>query len=590
MCSKRHQRLSPDQIIWAAWIPLYALAFVAMFLVNREPEAHLNDTSPYYLTFLSLDPWATGLAIALLLVAPFLAKPFFDSWWESSVTWVTHHRLPAAIAVLVFLGLGARFVYQADPLTIDEYIMYFQAQLFSRGKLHASYPVPLMPWLIPPEADYTLLSVSRETGKIASAYWPGFALLLSPFMRMGLPWLLNPLLAVIALGLLWYVARSTVSHPQAPIWAVLLLLASPAFTVNAVSFYSMNAHLCLNLAFAACLLKLTPKRLLAAGAVGSFALVLHNPYPHLLFAVPWVFYVASRSPRARNFFLLALGYLPLSLVLGFGWMYFRRQIIAPVSPEPVASTGPWLEVIRNAVGGAISRTFLWPDEVTLIIRAIDTVKLFVWLLPGLPLLALCYCRVRERKDVVLDLFGLSALLTFLGYFAVSYGPGDGWGYRYFHSALGALPLLAARFLLDERTPIRWRQVIAPLAVMGLLLGTALRFGQVRHYIDDKSANLPCLDRNIPHVCFIERDLRDYYRMRNDAFLGEPRIVMLSFGDPADSEMLKSHFPGGSFLTDLPGSRIWRRAREKATASPSGSPGRLPDRGAVGSASSAPTKN
>jgi len=66
----------------------------------------------------------------------------------------------------------------------------------------------------------------------------------------------------------------------------LFTVASPVFFADGISYYSMTAHMLANALFALLLLQPTTKRLIAAGIVGSFALSLHNPVPHALFALP----------------------------------------------------------------------------------------------------------------------------------------------------------------------------------------------------------------------------------------------------------------------------------------------------------------
>ncbi|MGG2305238.1 hypothetical protein ACE4Z6_27835, partial [Salmonella enterica] len=76
--------------------------------------------------------------------------------------------------------------------------------------------------------------------------------------------------------------------------AILLTVASPVFFANGISYYSMPAHLFANALYALLLIDPTPRRAFAAGLLGSIALTLHNPVPHLLFALPWIGWLALR--------------------------------------------------------------------------------------------------------------------------------------------------------------------------------------------------------------------------------------------------------------------------------------------------------
>src|SRR2546430_16878042 len=87
---------------------------------------------------------------------------------------------------------------------MDEYAPFCDARMFARGRLHAQVPPELIPRLVPP---FRWFIEASPSGAMVSAYWPGFALLLTPFVWVGCPWLLNPLLGGAALVLVWPVAR-----------------------------------------------------------------------------------------------------------------------------------------------------------------------------------------------------------------------------------------------------------------------------------------------------------------------------------------------------------------------------------------------
>ncbi|MFN2166903.1 MAG: hypothetical protein ACK2U9_11670, partial [Anaerolineae bacterium] len=145
-------------------------------------------------------------------------------------------------------------------------------------------------------------------------------------MALGVPWLLNPLLGAGSLLLVWRLTRDLVADRSAPGWALLLALASPQFTVNAISFYSMPAHLFFNLLFLWLLLRRGWRTALGAGVVGSVALTLHNPVPHLVFAPPWILWLCLERRAWRRGLALLAGYLPLSVVLGIGWLLVRSAV------------------------------------------------------------------------------------------------------------------------------------------------------------------------------------------------------------------------------------------------------------------------
>jgi len=56
--------------------------------------------------------------------------------------------------------------------------------------------------------------------------------------------------------------------------------------------------------------------------------VLHNPFPHLVFALPWIgWLMVRRDGRIRDLAWLVLGYAPVLAVLGAGWSLWQRDML-----------------------------------------------------------------------------------------------------------------------------------------------------------------------------------------------------------------------------------------------------------------------
>ena len=71
--------------------------------------------------------------------------------------------------------------------------------------------------------------MSRPMGTVSASYWPGFALLLTPFAWLGVPWIANPLISALSLPALHRLALALTGSREAAGWAVLLCAASPVF-------------------------------------------------------------------------------------------------------------------------------------------------------------------------------------------------------------------------------------------------------------------------------------------------------------------------------------------------------------------------
>ena len=380
----------------------------------------------FYHLFARYDLPAAILLIVILLIGILLALKTKGHWVDRCLIFIGNNPFRIAVSVFTILSIGAYYVYCHYPLCMDEYMPYFQARIFAEGKLWGQFPPKLVPWLLRPQF-YSIYSA--ETGRVVSDYWPGFALLLTPFMKLGIPWLLNPIISSGTLLLLFYYMRKIFPDVIAASWGVLLTVSSSVFMVNGISYYSMSAHLFLNLLYAILLLKISPFRLFLAGLVGSLALVLSNPVPHIAFALPWILWIGWKKKRIQNIGMLFAGYLPLSLLLGFGCVWLKLFIvkngIAAVSNYVI--DGPqFIRTQANTVSLKDSHVFAFlfvkafeliksvlrfPDTALLWARLLSCLKLFAWSIPGLPLLAILGIRHAKRSPH-LKLWGWSAGLTF----------------------------------------------------------------------------------------------------------------------------------------------------------------------------------
>lgn len=503
-------------------------AFAGLTLALAQPLPAGGPVAPHVFTYLFSrnEPAAAWLAIGILLAAAILARgiPFSE---RTPVARLTADPRAFIAGVTVVLAAAALLVYRAHPLSMDEYAPLFQARVFAHGRLAGQVPPELVPRLVPPIRWFIEASPS---GAMLSSYFPGFALLLTPFVLIGCPWLLNPLIGGASLLLAWRLARKLWPETNAPGWAVLLAAASPAFTVNAISFYSMGAHLAASLCFALLLLE---NRLFLAGVVGSLALALHNPFPHTLLALPWIAWIAWRPGRIRNLARLALGYAPGLIVLVGGWMLCRARFTHPVETRGGLLAG--LDLIRQLA-------FTAPSLDLLLVRTMNLAELACWAVPLLLSLAVLGA-VRSWAHPPARLLAISALLTLVGYGFVPFDQGHGWGFRYFHGAWGALPLLAAGGLESASSSATLRRLALAAGLGSLLLSTPLRFWQVRTFIDAHLAQLPEVEGR-QSVVFVDIRRGSYSidLVQNDPFLNGTRWVLISFGDREDRAFMEIYFP------------------------------------------------
>ena len=495
------------------------------------------------------DNDSPGAVCALLiLVGALVGSRYLPA--RRFVHWAGDQPLVIAIITASLLALGTLVIYHNHPLAMDEYAAYFQSRVFAAGQLHGRFPAPQLDWLIPPGFQDYFLNVSRTTGSVAEAYWPGFALLLAPFTWAGAPWLCNPVISALTLLVIHRLALEMFDDREAAGFALLLTIASPVIFANGISYYSMPAHLLANSVFALLLVRPTPLRAAAAGVVGSLALSLHNPVPHLLFAAPWLVWVATRPGGMRLFASLIAGYLPLCVLLGLGWFLFSGHLLRE---GLVSAAGPAAPLHRLQ---HMLATFSLPDATVVLARLIGIAKTWVWAVPGLMILA-AVGAVRWRQDALCRLFTASALLTLFGYFLVPVDQGHGWGYRYFHSAWMALPLLATAGLFR---PARIRSTasshprlfedgetknfVATCVLLTLVLGVGFRAWQVEAFMARDVSQVPQYTGTERRVVIL--DGRDSFYgadlVQNDPWLRRNEIRMYSHGAAADERMMAQYYP------------------------------------------------
>jgi hypothetical protein len=457
---------------------------------------------------------------------------------------VGEHPVRVALLSTGVLSAGALFIYLDHPLAMDEYAQVFQSRVFAAGHLTGRFPPALLDWLIPKEFQDYFLVVSPTTGQVASEYWPSFALLLTPFSWLGIPWACNPVISGLTLVTVHRLALRIFDDVESAGLVVLLTAASPVFFGEGISFYSMPAHLLANALYALLLVRPTARRALAAGVVGSIALTLHNPVPHLLFAVPWVIWTARRAGGIRMLACLCVGYLPLCLLLGVGWFLFLAHLAH--EGAHLASATVQKESLKRAFS-----VFALPSATIVWARLIGIAKIWVWAVPGIMVLAVVGAW-KWRCHPICRLLTASALLTLVGYLFVPVDQGHGWGYRYFHSAWLALPILAAGALTRIRAaeaahPFEGeetRTLVVACALLCLLGGVGLRAFQIHQFISNDLKQMPAYSGTERRVVIIYTRYSFYGNdlVQNDPFLRGRIIRMVSHGVTADASLMQRHFP------------------------------------------------
>jgi hypothetical protein len=521
-------------------VSLTAMAPAYFFAADNQffPTRRMSQIFQYLLLEDAKTAWLT---LTVCIVAVFWKNP---APLLKVIDFVEFHVNALATATVVLLGLGAVFIYHNDAFSMDEYAAVFQAKIFAAGRLTAQLPPSVVNWLIPPGFNGAFLIASPTTGHAMEAYWPGFSLILAPFEFLGVPWLCNAALAGLAVLLVHRITCDITGDRRAAGWAVLFTIASGAFAAYGISYYSMQAHVTANLMFVWLLLIPTTHRAFIAGVVGSLALVLHNPLPHILFSTPWIITLALSKDRRKSFYALLLGYLPLTFLIGAGWLYLREIVTSGHSGF-------------NMIGDNINAVFRIPDRSMMSMRLAETVKMWIWSVPCLFVLAVLG-RVRRGEDQHVRLLTQSAVLTFVGYVFFIFDQGHGWGYRYFYSAWGAVPILAACAMTSEpESNGRFAAFAGMAALLNLVLVVPVQMMQMDRIITRHSAQLPPPRRPGNNVYFI-RDGGFYLAdlVQTDPLLRSADLFLFSHGPVLDAELRRQNWPTAVLVERRIGVEEW----------------------------------
>jgi hypothetical protein len=525
-----------------------ATAIITAFITVAIPELGASGgsrgfTPIFYYLFEMLDFQGAICALLILVCAVLIpSRP----WSTTLVRWIGEHPGRIAACSGVLMCAGTLFVYQNHPLSMDEYAVFFQSKVFAAGHLSGQFPAPLLDWLLPHGFRTLFFNVSDQTGRIVTAYWPTFAFVLAPFTALGIPWACNPLISALTVLAIHRLTFRLLGSVEAAGLAVLLTVASPVFFADGISYYTMQAHLLANTVYVILLIQPTARRAFLAGIVGSIALTLHTPVPHLLFAIPWVIWIVRRPGNARLLGWLILGYLPLCLLLGAGWFVFAANLMH----EGIVSA------TTQAAGPTLMERITWPFSLPsskiAFARISGAAKVWLWAVPGLVVLG-ALGAWKRRDDSRCRTLVASALLTFAGYLFVWSDQGHGWGFRFFHSAWLVLPVLAASAV--SRRPSmpdhdqglegsELRAFIVTTALLTLTVGLGLRAVQMREFVLDQLRQAPAYAGTERRVIFIDPTFSFYGAdlVQNDPWLRGNVIRMLSRGKSDEAALMQAHFP------------------------------------------------
>lgn len=410
--------LSVAAAVVCAILLLGLILAVAMTNASGANPAAIPPANVFYVLFTRNEAAGCGLQLIGAAGLYFAARRGLK--WFSTPISDSFRRYGFTLLALVTVAIttaGTEVVYHRYGLSMDEYCADFQAAIFARGKVSAPLPEKwqqISPWITPGFVVRDKLAHSWST-----AYLPVYAGMRAVFHLVGQPWLLNPLLAGLSVLAIAAAARRMWPESAAAPWlAALFLVSSAQFLITSMSAYSMPAHLALNIVWLWLYARQDRLGMVLAPVVGFFAVGLHQPNVHLLFAFPFGFRLLwqKRWGWAAYYALAYVG----ALAAWMQWWHWLR-------PDAVSESGQLLN---------------WPSAQQWLIQSMNLSLIVSWqsLIVGL-LAVVALCHWKTLSPFTRDL-AWSCLFTFISYLAFASTQGHGWGYRYFYAVLGNLVLLA----------------------------------------------------------------------------------------------------------------------------------------------------
>jgi hypothetical protein len=347
----------------------------------------------------------------------------------------------AAAFVFIVSNLFSYFIFEHIPHINDEIDYVFQAKVFLSGRLYASSPCG---------KEFFDFPHMINNGRWYSQYPPGFPFLLMIGLAANLSWIINPLLAALAILLFYYLGKE-IYDCRTGIYAALLGAISPWILLMSATMLSHTSSLVFTALFLLFLFRGIKKPSVQNGILAGTALgiaLLIRPYNAVLFSLPFLVYYGVhliRDFRARSKNGLAFA---SALILFAGMLLTYNQLTNghPLRMGYVVSYG---EGVLPGLGHApISGHALTPlvgvENIWAYLKAVNS-DLFGWPLSSflalLPLLWIWRIDPKGRKK---DLLLAAGFLSLLAGFFFYWGTFLLMGARLIFEGATLLALLSAR--------------------------------------------------------------------------------------------------------------------------------------------------
>ena len=449
----------PALVLAAAAVALSAAA------LSSDPVLWVAET--LFATLIQLVSVANILVFAAAL--PPSALDRFAAWSEGRGAGTEDGRdwfpLCAALWVMVAAAGLALVAYQRHPHVPDEVVYLYHARYFAEGML--TMPPPPVP------AAFEIDLMTYEATRWYSPVPPGWPAALALGVFLGVPWLVNPLLAGLAVLLTYHTVHALYDRATAHL-SVLLLSASPWFLFLAMSYMTHTFALTCALAAVAALIRTrrTGRSVWALAGGAAIGLVgLTRPLDGLVVAIVlgvWSLGIRGRKVRLGPSAALTLGALA---VAGIVFPYNTYLSGSPTSFPLMEYTEQRYGPGSKALGFGPERGLGWPGldpfpghgAIDVAVNAaLNTfainVELLGWSVGGMLVIALFLAGPARlsRSDAAM----LAAIMAIVGVHSLYwFSGGPDFGARYWYLVIVPCIVLTARgvrWLADGGEPRRSR--------------------------------------------------------------------------------------------------------------------------------------
>ncbi len=364
------------------------------------------------------------LSVSIIIAIGIYSKSSLLHQLDALERWAIGNHWSVSRYIVFAGGVGviviAFFVLQQFPNSSDEYVYVYQAETLSKGKLFNAAP--------PVAESFNFNHIAHKDGISVGRFPPGWPLVMSLFIFIGLPAALaNPLIGVVTM-LVFYRLAMRIYNPQVALWGLALLTCSSFFILNSASFFSHASCLLEALLMVYFLYEYRRTgvwwRAVLAGAFLGL-IFLSRYYTAFLLFLPLAFYLLYKE-GTRAFFtfvLIGVGALPLVAFLFYYNYSITGNVLMPVTVWAYHD---------EALGFVNGHTF--PKAVEHIVRRL--VMFMYWASPMLLFLYFFYLLKKTKVSEQAfshpeDYFFLLLIIGYIFYYEIG---GNQYGPRFYYEA------------------------------------------------------------------------------------------------------------------------------------------------------------